>query len=431
MEANSRVAFSRPGNMMRIPSKDQTMPHKLLSLNLSAGILSSSQYNSAFSISTFSKTGYEYGVSFVKPINPANSIELGFHLQKNMLIYGDVNLDIGIHDILFRQGSDSLNGLDTKGISLFTVLSSKKTFKDYAISTHLGFGSGKINKDSHLYDTTPKQNIGVFLGFEFKTPYLKKNGGISFLTEYDGSGLNLGLRVPVLRSYQMNFCITNFENFGEFATEDRSGTEYSALAGNAPSIIFGLTMNVPRIFDSDEHVSEGGAALGDGIYAKTDSSILYYDPICTEIVEKLRDSIRVDENIIENLKDHNNMLLHYEAVLVDSTRKNFLRLEVNQSKQNEAMRHLSRSLRFFYDERYRDALSEVNSAIKTNPNLAIAYGRRGSIYYKLGDVRRATLNWNVALQLDPEFTEIYNMLKASDENRLKPVEISKNIGDNK
>jgi Tfp pilus assembly protein PilF len=98
---------------------------------------------------------------------------------------------------------------------------------------------------------------------------------------------------------------------------------------------------------------------------------------------------------------------------------------VNQSNQNKAMRHLSRSLRFFYDEQFRNALSEVNSAIELNPHLAIAYGRRGSIYYKLGDNRRATLNWNVALQLDPEFTEIYDMLQAADENRLIPVEIGK------
>jgi tetratricopeptide (TPR) repeat protein len=98
---------------------------------------------------------------------------------------------------------------------------------------------------------------------------------------------------------------------------------------------------------------------------------------------------------------------------------------VSQSNQNKAMRHLSRSLRFFYDEEYRNALSEVNFAIELNPNLAIAYGRRGSIYYKLGDNRRATLNWNVALQLDPEFTEIYDMLQASDENRLTPIEIGK------
>ena len=157
------------------------------------------------------------------------------------------------------------------------------------------------------------------------------------------------------------------------------------------------------------------------IYSGIEYTIFFYNPICTDVVETLRDSIRVGNNVIENLDAHNTMLLHQEAVLIDSVHKNLLQKEISQSKQNEAMRHLSRSLRFFYDERYRDALAEVNTAIEVNPNLAIAYGRRGSIYYKLGDFRRATLNWNAALQLDPEFTEIYDMLKASDENRLKSV----------
>ena len=74
----------------------------------------------------------------------------------------------------------------------------------------------------------------------------------------------------------------------------------------------------------------------------------------------------------------------------------------------------------------REALSEVNSAIEANPKLAISYGRRGSIYFKLGDEKRATLNWNVALQLDPEFIEIYEMLKAYDENLLRSIEIEEN-----
>ena len=129
--------------------------------------------------------------------------------------------------------------------------------------------------------------------------------------------------------------------------------------------------------------------------------------------------------MIDNLNDFNNMLQHNEAVLVDSTRKSLLREQISQSNQNKAMRHLSRSLRYFYAEQYRVALLEANIAIELNPNLAIAYGRRGSIYYKLGDERRATLNWNVALQLDPEFTEIYDILQAADENRLKHIEIGK------
>jgi len=424
IDANSRVAFSRPGNMMRVPNVDINMYKNLLAVNVSSEYLSSSQSSSAFSVNTMGKSGYLYGLSFVRPVNPADSGELGFHLQKNMFKYGDVNVGAGIQDVIFRQGSDSADddGLDTKGVSLFAVLSSAKKIDDYAIATHLGFGSGKINEDSHLYDPNQKQNVGVFLGFNFTTPFMKKNGGINFLTEFDGKGLNIGVSIPILKSTHINLGITHFENFGDFATEDR--TDWSALKGDAPSITFGMGINVPRIFDADE-AEELSEQLGDGIYGETDSSILYYDPICTDVVETLRDSIKVSKNMIDNLSDYNNMLQHNEAVLTDSTRKNLLREQVGQSNQNKAMRHLSRSLRFFYDEQFRNALSEVNFAIELNPNLAIAYGRRGSIYYKLGDNRRATLNWNVALQLDPEFTEIYDMLQAADENRLTSVKIGK------
>ena len=423
IEANSRVAFSRPGKMIRIPSVNTLMYKNLLTMNLSSEILSSDQTNSSFSINALSKPRYLFGVSFVKPVNPANSIELGFHLQKNALIYGNINLDVGIHDVLFRQGSFESKGLNTKGISLFSVISNEKYFDDYAISTHLGFGTGKINEDSLIYEYDPIQEIGIFLGFQFTTPYLKKNGGVSILTEYDGMGLNIGVSIPIIKSYNINLGITHFENFGNFATEDRSGTDWSKLAGNAPAITFSLNINVPKVFKGDDELLS--PLIEDGIYTKTDSSILFYDPICTDIVEILRDSIRVGQNMIENLIDHKNMLQHNEAILIDSTRKSLLREKVSLSNQNKAMRHLSRSLRLFYNEYYRDALSEINSAIEANPNLSIAYGRRGSIYFKLGDVRRATLNWNVALQLDPEFTEIYDMLKASNENRLTPVEIGK------
>ena len=427
IEAASRVPFSRPGDMLRIPSMDYSMHYKLLRLNFSSEILSSFQNNTSFSISALSKTGYKYGVSFVKPVERAKSAELGFHLQKNLLVYGNVNLDFGVQDILFGESSGFTNGLDTREISLFGVLSSKKEFEDYAISTHLGLGTGKIVQDAQSDTTYEKQKIGMFLGFQFKTPWLKKNGGVSLLTEFDGMGLNIGLHIPLLKLYQINFSITHFENFGDFATEDKKPPDNDSLQWNAPGITLGLTMNIPRLYNRNRGISN--YSMDRSIYSKTDSSILFYNPICKEVVETLRDSIRVGNNLIENLTAHNIMLLHQETILVDSIRKNIFLKEVSQSKKNKAMRHLSRSLRFFYDGRYRDALSEVNTALEEDPQFAIAYGRRGSIYYKLGDIRRATLNWNAALQLDPEFTEIYDMLKASDENRLKSVEISKKLGE--
>ena len=108
IDANSRVAFSRPGNMMRVPNVDINMYKNLLAVNVSSEYLSSSQSSSAFSVNTMGKSGYLYGLSFVRPVNPADSGELGFHLQKNMFIYGNVNIDVGIQDVIFRQGSDCL-----------------------------------------------------------------------------------------------------------------------------------------------------------------------------------------------------------------------------------------------------------------------------------------------------------------------------------
>ena len=89
IEANSRVAFSRPGNMMRIPNMDNALYRNLLVFDVSSEILSikTKQSNSAFSVKTMSKSGYQYGLSIVKPVEPLNFVEFGFHLQKNILIF--------------------------------------------------------------------------------------------------------------------------------------------------------------------------------------------------------------------------------------------------------------------------------------------------------------------------------------------------------
>jgi len=86
---------------------------------------------------------------------------------------------------------------------------------------------------------------------------------------------------------------------------------------------------------------------------------------------------------------------------------------------NLALKYLSNSLRYFYTGEYREALKEVEAAIELNPNLALAYARRGSIYYKLGDIDRATINWNLALKIDPEYDDVRNILRAMSESRLR------------
>ena len=108
-----------------------------------------------------------------------------------------------------------------------------------------------------------------------------------------------------------------------------------------------------------------------------------------------------------------------------STRVFYLNERANQSMNNRVARHLTRCLRHFYQEEYRDALVEIDKAIDLNPNIALAYARRGSIYYKLADLDRATVNWNYALQLDPEYEDVKNILlkiknETLEENNILP-----------
>ena len=44
------------------------------------------------------------------------------------------------------------------------------------------------------------------------------------------------------------------------------------------------------------------------------------------------------------------------------------------------------------------------------PDMAIAHARKGSIYYQMGDLKQATISWNLALKHDPEYIEVREML---------------------
>ena len=140
-------------------------------------------------------------------------------------------------------------------------------------------------------------------------------------------------------------------------------------------------------------------------------------------VETLRDSMSLMNNEMRNLLVRLSAMEQNTKFLSDSLTSVKVKSNVSEKNMNEALRHLSKSLRYFYAGDYREALKEVDLALELNPNLALAYARRGSIYYKLGDVQRATINWNLALRLDPEYTDVRNILKALHENKLKNASI--------
>ena len=95
--------------------------------------------------------------------------------------------------------------------------------------------------------------------------------------------------------------------------------------------------------------------------------------------------------------------------------------QINQSKRNEAMRLFQDYYDRLVEENYYECLDIINKVIELQPKLAIAYARRGTIYYYLGDLKAASMNWNLALKLDPEYYQVRDVLKSLREGSLEKI----------
>ena len=435
---STRVAYTRPGLMMRIPtSSNQKTPylfrvgfgteiHNFDPFNTAKGVYFDMELNKGFAFGFSAVQGGDTtSLALLKESQQKPIVEFGFHFQQRVFSYNDISLTVGLQDVVFQndQTSEEILSLNTSLLSFFTVLASEKDLGEYKMNTYMGFGSGGLAPMDTI-EVDPDSagtSAGVFLGFVLKTPYFARRGGMDIVGEFDGTGVNVGLRIPLTSDYRLNLGFTHIEKLPEWGNRYWSGH---------PGFSLGLDMAIPR--DPRRRVQGGPSSPtniygpGDGAPGGVETMPLHRDStiaMANVAVETLRDSMALMNNEMRNLLVRLNAMEQNSRFLSDSLSS--LKLETNVSEQNmnEAMRHLSRSLRYFYAGDYREALKEVDLALELNPNVALAYARRGSIYYKLGDVQRATINWNLALRLDPEYTDVRNILKALHENNLRSASL--------
>ena len=322
---------------------------------------------------------------------------------------------LGLQDIIFENNKAGLN-LDPAELSFFGIVSSESEINNYTFNTFIGFGTGgfgaidTVKVIDSLATEPASTNAGVFFGTIFNTPFLDKWGGIDIVGEFDGNGINVGLRIPLTSDYRLNLGFTHIEKLPKW--KERYWKGHSAIT-------LGFEITAPR--RSVSNVPGSGPSPtpmlqpGKLDMAAIDTTLKLAD----YTVHTLRDSMGLMTNEMRNLMTRLSAMEQHSKFLEDSLKAVRLNSNVSEQKMNDAMRHLSRSLRYFYSGNYRASLQEVETALELNPNLALAYARRGSIYYKLGDIQRATINWNLALRMDPEYDDVRNVLKALHENRLK------------
>ena len=139
--------------------------------------------------------------------------------------------------------------------------------------------------------------------------------------------------------------------------------------------------------------------------------------------EAVADSVRFLQFSLENSDIENVSLEQKISKLEDKVSQSETQKILDVNNYNRATRHISRSLRYYYENDFNKALIEIDKAIEIIPNLAIAYARKGTIYYRIGQAQNASINRNIALKLDPEYDEVRDILEALKNNNLQSVEI--------
>ncbi len=424
-QAVTRLSFSKPSYMMRIPVSSIYRTPYVFRTGFGTDIYGFADTliaKGVFFESDLTNT-FKIGFTSVQGVSDNRPIEFGLHFQKRLFVYGDISFSMGVHDLVIRQGEKKLD-IDPKTLSIFGVISNEKQFENSNLYTYMGFGTGGL---ATAFGDDSSTTAGVFAGILVHTNLMKDKGGVDFIGEFDGGGLNFATRIPLTQDYNLSLGVSNITFLYNFGAKNFSATP----AKERPSLSIGVDFRIPRLKpeSTKRRVLEGMVDerskmvmdLEEQFAAKLDSTLKAAD---FEIA-KLRDSLRVYELEIRYLNSQIALLRQKNAVLEDSVRSIKLAKYALEQNINLALKHLSNSLRYFYNGEYREALKEVEDAIALNPNLALAYARRGSIYYKLGDIDRATINWNLALKIDPEYDDVRNILRAMAENRLRAVGQSK------
>ena len=240
----------------------------------------------------------------------------------------------------------------------------------------------------------------------------------------------MGAKLPITDEYVISMGVVHFSEMGDFGNRSKVGQTDAAISPDAATICFGFEMNVPKL--NKRQLS------GNPYYSSNNPDQIFYTEAAVNQLQdslnnvinttqkqydSIADSIRFLTFSLENNEIEKTSLQQKIASLEDSLFQQKNQKTIDITNYNKASRHISRALRYYYEQDYNNALIETDKAIEINPNLAIAYARKGTIYYSIGQIQSASINWNIALKLDPEYDEVRDILEALKDNKLKSAEL--------
>ncbi len=159
--------------------------------------------------------------------------------------------------------------------------------------------------------------------------------------------------------------------------------------------------------------------LKEFVEPKIETSILEI-PVRASL-EDAKPQILIDTVYVEKLVRDTVFVIDTLEVLVGVSQDDYVKkleeLDVAKSRietyktNNQALIHLMNATNFFYNSELEDAAEECRKAIRLAPDMALAYIKLGSIYYRQGKQDLAIKNWRKARELDPSNPEIKAIFK--------------------
>ena len=139
--SSTRVAYTRPGLMMRVPSSsNQKSPylfrtgfgaeiHNFDPINTAKGVYFDMELSRGFSFGFSAVQGGDTSkIDLLAQSQYSAPVEFGFHFSQRVFVYNDISLSVGLQDIVFqsKQTEDQILSLNTSLLSFYTVLASEK-----------------------------------------------------------------------------------------------------------------------------------------------------------------------------------------------------------------------------------------------------------------------------------------------------------------
>ncbi|MAV65364.1 MAG: hypothetical protein CMG00_09265 [Candidatus Marinimicrobia bacterium] len=444
--SNSRVAFSRPQSVYRTPSSFfPDMGEGKLSLGFSTEFIDfevPSSSSSAFINSKIKDWNFGFTYSLLpdyRSLDQINALlddpattdvvegpleespyEVSIHLQRRIYGYKSLYMDVGFQDITLKSFSSEKKLFDDA--SFFFVVSNNKKYNKYDLTINYGFGTGKIGSDSHNYEDNSGPAMSPFLSLFLNTPYF--NNRMNIIFEYDGGGINIGSQIPITDIYSLRFGVSHLNKITEWGKRGSEGNESTQLEEDAPTIMMGFIMNIPDINSDQERIKNSLLDPEKSKFGEFQPLVIVDSTKIKQqerVIRSYKDSLKVFKSELEKNYNENGQLRKNLGVLQDSTKKILLDIQIDQSKTNEAMRLFQKSQDLLIEEKYYESLDVINKVIELKPNLSIAYARRGTIYYYLNDTKSASMSWNIALKLDPEYYQVRDILEGLKSGQLQPL----------